>query len=94
MPFPIQFVKSKEHFDIFADGINVAGNGAVLAVGGISLAAITSLAFKALGFNKVATTIATAIPVTIATFGVASAVLGAGFFIGISYLFINALTKR
>ena len=80
MVFPIQFVKQTNN-DFFAPCVNIAGNSAVVAIGGVCLGAITYLALKALGFGAVSTGIISAIPVTIGVFaGIAGLALSIAFF--------------
>ncbi len=74
MSFPIEFA---EKGGWIAPIINITGNLAVLAIGGISLGTISFLAFKALGYAKIAATIASAVPVSIVAFGAAETVGGA-----------------
>lgn len=70
-----EFVKRSGDYDLVSGGINIIANLAVVAIGGISLGAISYLALKALGFSGIATTTATAIPVTIGAFGVAGVIV-------------------
>jgi hypothetical protein len=80
MCFPyIEFVKKSGSYDFISDFINLAGNGAVVAAAGISLAVIGNIALKALGFNALATSIATAIPVTVGAIGAGVAVIAGVF---------------
>lgn len=87
--FPIEFIKPEGH-SFLADAFNFGANSAVVAVGGFCLATITYMALKALGFSKMATTIATAIPVTIGAIGVVGTVATVTFF----SLGIVALLRR
>lgn len=82
MGFPIEFSKRTGDYDFLSGPINFAGNAAVVAVGGISLAYIANVALKALGFSKTATIIATAIPATFGAFaaaGTLAVVFGLGY---------------
>ena len=81
MHFPFEFVKSGGAYDFFSPIVNSIGNAVVLAVGGISLGAISYLALKALGFSEIATTIATAIPITIGAVGIVGVIVGISVFI-------------
>ncbi len=76
MSFPFEFAKSRGDYDFFSPVINFTANATVLAVGGISLGAISYLSLKALGFNKITTTIATAVPVALGSIGVAGSIVG------------------
>jgi hypothetical protein len=58
--------------------VNVVGTAVLVAVGGTSLGVIAYVALTALGFSKIATAIAMAIPVTIGAFGSAGALLITG----------------
>ncbi len=78
MSFPIQFSKESMGFNFVSPMIDLAGNGAMFAVGGISLAAITYVAFKSLGLSTGAASALTAIPVSIGVIGVAGFVVGMG----------------
>lgn len=92
MAFP--FIKHQGDYDISARIANTAISGALIVVGGISLALITNVALKALGFSALSVSFATAIPTTIGAFG--AAVIGfaawAGIIVTIS--FVNALRSR
>lgn len=93
MKFPIEFAKSTGRFDIISPFINFTGNAAVVAVGGISLGAISMIALKALGFSATATAIATAIPVSIGAFGVAGLIVGGAILISILVAASKALGR-
>lgn len=75
MSFPYEFSKKSGDYDFVSPILNFAGNSALVAVGGISLGAISYLGLKALGFNKIATTISTAIPTTIGAIGAVGTIL-------------------
>ncbi len=94
MCFPFEFSKRSGDYDFISPIVNFTGNAAVLAVAGISLGIISNLAFKALGFNTVATSIATAIPVTLGIAGIGAAIIGAACIAAIFYAFINAYINR
>ncbi|WP_068469499.1 hypothetical protein [Candidatus Protochlamydia phocaeensis] len=94
MVFPIQFARSQGDYDFISPIINITGNATVLAVGGISLGVITTLALKALGFSKLTTSLAAAIPITIGAFGTGVALIGAGFIISILIAMAYALGRR
>lgn len=94
MSFPFEFAKKSGDYDFFSPIINFTGNAAVVAVGGISLGAISYLALKALGFSKIATTISTAIPVAIGAFGVVGAIVGGSIFIAMLIGVTKALGQR
>lgn len=79
MSFPIEFAKSRGDNDFISPYINFMGNAGVVAVGGISLAAILGVALKALGFCSAAATIATAIPVTFGVFCVVANLAGTAY---------------
>jgi hypothetical protein len=73
---------SLSDFDTVTPLIKAAVKGTLVAVGGIAVAVIANIACKALGFSKLTTAVATAIPVAISALGVASsaaAVLGLTF---------------
>lgn len=72
----IQFTKPAGDYDFISGAINVAGNGGVILASGTALAVISYFALNALGFSSVATGTITAIPVTIAAFGLGALVLG------------------
>lgn len=94
MGFPIQFAKSTGDYDFFSPIINVTGNAAVLAVGGLSLGALSYVALKALGFSKMATSIATAVPVSIGAIGVVVAIGGSCTFIALCVAISKAMGRR
>jgi hypothetical protein len=71
-------------FNFTAPIMNCFNSSVVLVVGGVSLAVITFLAFKALGIGNAATTVAMAAPVTLAAMGIVGVVVGAVFVISIA----------
>lgn len=89
MVFPINFSRTNSDYnnDIYyitgikSSVINLIGNGTVVAIGGLGLGLVNNVGLKALGFSKVTTTIATAIPVTIGAFGAAVPLTIAGAYI-------------
>lgn len=66
----IQFMKRKGDYDCISPCVNLAGNTAVIGVGGIALATITYIALKALGCTGVTNTIAATISVALGITGV------------------------
>lgn len=88
-----EFVKSKGDYDFISPTINFTLNAITLAVGGTSLGVITYTALKALGFNQAATLIATAIPTTIAAFGVAGTIAGGIGLLLIGHTIFNAFRR-
>lgn len=80
MGFPIQFIEKKGR-DPVPFFVNLGANASLLAVGGMSVAAISYYALKALGFSKIIASIAAAIPVGIGAFGAAIALASVGAFV-------------
>lgn len=94
MFFPFEFAKRNGDHDFFSPIINFTGNATVVTVGGVSLAAISYLGLKALGFSEIAITVATAIPVTIGAVGMISGIVGGCFFIAMCVGAAQALGRR
>lgn len=94
MSFPFEFVKTRGDYDFISPVANLTINAAVVAVGGISLGAISYLALQALGFSKVTATIATAIPVTMGVAGMIGAAMGVSFFIVMCIEFTKKFSHR
>jgi len=85
MSFPnMLFGKANENNSVQSDLIGAA-NGAVVAVGGISLAAIAACALKALGMSFAIKVTVVAFPVSLAIFGALTAV-GFGLSAGVRKL--------
>lgn len=78
MSFPFEFSRKSGDYDLYSPVINLIGNTAVVAVGGVSLVAISYLALKTLGFGKITLTSISAIPVAIGI-GSAATALTLGF---------------
>lgn len=93
MSFPFEFAKRTGDYDFVSPIINFTGNAAVVAVGGISVGAVSYLALKALGFSKIITAIGTAIPVTIGGIGIIGAALGGCLFIAMCIQIAKALGR-
>lgn len=89
-----KFVDEHKHLPIVGFGINLALNAGIVAVGGISVAAVTYFALKALGFSSVATGVVTAIPVSIAAFGLAYTAAGFALSAGIIGLILYTIWNR
>jgi hypothetical protein len=53
MSFPIQFSKPSGAYDFMSGPINIAGNGAVVMIGSISVGLVTDVALKALGYHGI-----------------------------------------
>lgn len=92
MSFPIKFAEARSQFDFAAPIVNLVGNGAVLAVGGFCLAAIAGVGLKALGYGQLTTSIVTAIPISLATFGCVTA--GVGIILGVATLVALAIALK
>jgi hypothetical protein len=74
MSFPIEFSKPRGDYDFISSSINLAGNAMVVAVGGISVGAISALALQALGVKGTATAIVTALPFVVGTVSAITAI--------------------
>ena len=94
MQFPFEFTKRSGDYDFISPVINFTGNAAVVAVGGISLGAITYFALQALGFSNLSLHVVTAIPVSIGVFGALGVLAGAVCFAGVYIMIAMALSNR
>lgn len=85
MPFPFEFVRKTGDYDFFSPVINLAANAAVIAVGGVSIGAVSYIALKALGFSSAAVKVTTAIPLFLGVAGVTGVIVaGIAFAIMVS----------
>lgn len=88
---------SLRNLDTVTPLIKAAVKGTVVAVGGVTVAVIANIACKALGFSKLTTAVATAIPVAASALGIAgtaAALLGLTFQALIIVIFVVALKKH
>lgn len=86
MSFPIEFYKPWGKGDFFANLINFTGNSAVVGFGGFSLAIISDLALKTLGFSRITKSNLTVIPAVMSGIGIggtAMSLLGATVLLGV-----------
>lgn len=94
MQFPFEFAKRSGDYDFISPIVNFTGNAAVVAIGGISLGAITYFALQALGFSNLSLHAVTAIPVSIGAFGALGVLAGAVCLAGITIMFFMAMSNR
>jgi hypothetical protein len=94
MQFPFEFTKSGGSYDFISPIINFTGNAAVVAVGGISLGAITYFALPALGFSSLSLHDVTVISVSIGAFGALGVLAGAVCLAGVYFMIVMALSNR
>lgn len=94
MSFPFTFAERSGDYDFNSPIINFTGNAAVVAVGGIVLGVLASVALKALGFSQAATSIATAVPVAFGALAGVGAILGIAATGYMMYSVMQALGRR
>ncbi len=88
---------SLSNFDTVTPLFKAAVKGFMVAVGGVTVALIANIACKALGFSKLTTAIATAIPVAFSALGLASsaaAILGLSLQAVIVIALVVAIRKQ